>query len=680
MAETGEPPTDPSSQVLSGEYVTRRLIEVRSAKKIKSPGPTHWIERGQVVSLGNMFTAAYWTTSSRSPPRPSKSVGDIWIDILGKRVYYVNALTQWTVWYGNSDLVFHPIIGGYQLIWHPKRKGIAWVPLSTANRQKRNEPQTFMLTISELLSGDYPFILNPPEVLAGHHSSNANAAEGQDVHMDDDITHYPATDEKMAVDRTASPTMPTTVLTSNGTADDNTSQLSLELDALSPSTIPTYSKNWTRQSCLSGRGSEFPDDAPVIIWWNRLRTCLPFVASQAGISASEDEDAYAVQCMLDHGVDATACMPGETEPPVNVLDPPDLNDWSAAESFQKEIRSSLARGRPVLVRNWNGFEGKPAFKWGNEACYNFEFRSADRNIQWEDALLRAKNKADLLQRSQPGPPSSSYTSHSPPNAVASTISGDKFWFTESTPLQLTSHRLHDPPGSSNHHIGPLSVFLKLLDTPSFSGSACISDHHNIPWVISSLNDHQRLADLDRHEGEYTEGEARHNSSTDFVRAQKEWKQLTSAGFLGLPRHDPGGLASYTAMKAGLKLWGFFRPKADKPGVDGARQRLLATDAILSLSNFEEQADLFLLMLTPGSLLIQPPGLLYIDYSPIKNLCDGGYFLAVETLHLTAWSRRIESIAGSYSTCGEHPLAILERTLARMMLSFGHSAQKGRSCT
>jgi hypothetical protein len=63
------------------------------------------------------------------------------------------------------------------------------------------------------------------------------------------------------------------------------------------------------------------------------------------------------------------------------------------------------------------------------------------------------------------------------------------------------------------------------------------------------------------------------------------------------------------------------------------------------------------------------------YSPIKSVARGGHLLSWETLHLTAWSRRVEHNIGTFSTNAEH--AAVERYLCRMMFSL--SDQCGTKC-
>lgn len=150
------------------------------------------------------------------------------------------------------------------------------------------------------------------------------------------------------------------------------------------------------------------------------------------------------------------------------------------------------------------------------------------------------------------------------------------------------------------------------------------------------------------------------------------------------------------MKSGLKIWGILRPKVfTEKGIDfetGTRRFLSTTEAILNAESTKDHADLFILMLTPGAVLcvncpllrrlhsyhplsLQPPGFLHLVYSPIRSIALGGHFLTRESLHLTAWSRRIEHTIGTFSTNAEHPC--VERYLARMMLCLEFEAGQSR---
>jgi hypothetical protein len=95
---------------------------------------------------------------------------------------------------------------------------------------------------------------------------------------------------------------------------------------------------------------------------------------------------------------------------------------------------------------------------------------------------------------------------------------------------------------------------------------------------------------------------------DFI-AQNAWKLLSSAGFLTYVHHDAGGNCTYICMNAGMKIWCIIRPKTDV-GRTGTvdpythtKSRLEATDAILNMDELMKHSDLFVLMLTPGSVLL-----------------------------------------------------------------------------
>lgn len=51
---------------------------------------------------------------------------------------------------------------------------------------------------------------------------------------------------------------------------------------------------------------------------------------------------------------------------------------------------------------------------------------------------------------------------------------------------------------------------------------------------------------------------------------------------------------------------------------------------------------------------------------MKSVSLGGHFLTFDALHLTAWSRRVEHVVGTFSTNAEH--AAVERYLCRLMIS------------
>jgi hypothetical protein len=92
-------------------------------------------------------------------------------------------------------------------------------------------------------------------------------------------------------------------------------------------------------------------------------------------------------------------------------------------------------------------------------------------------------------------------------------------------------------------------------------------------------------------------------SHDFM-ALNEWKLVASPCFLTYPHQDAGGFGTWITMDDGLKIWVILRPKTDVPGAldKDSLRRLMATDHILHMEDMKAWVDIFILMLTPGSVL------------------------------------------------------------------------------
>ncbi|KAL0945961.1 hypothetical protein HGRIS_012239 [Hohenbuehelia grisea] len=301
----------------------------------------------------------------------------------------------------------------------------------------------------------------------------------------------------------------------------------------------------------------------------------------------------------------------------------------------------------------------------------FKFGDMDREVEWHDALLRAKDyNTDPKVANKKG--------FCLPTTKWRGAAYDSYWGPSKTVAGMSQQGKDDssPQKSDIHARGRLRKFLDQTHKPT----ACVnlldiaSEDRNRAWFVNALCDHSKsITQTEKRNYKGVRQVAGKNPvakagppqsfNRDFY-ALNEWKLLTSAGYLTFPHHNAGGLCTYITMKTGLKIWGFFVPKSS-PGVPSIHLPD-AVDAILELENWKAFADLYLIMLTPGCVLIQPPGLLHLVYSPVKSIASGGHFLVFDALHLTAWSRRLENAIGLFSTNAEHPC--VERYLARMILA------------
>ncbi|KAJ8690928.1 hypothetical protein PTI98_010546 [Pleurotus ostreatus] len=669
------PSTNTSS--LNGTDILRQkgtsvILEATSASKIRRPGPEAWKDWGYLTQLGETFRVVYVRLFGQTPPLSRGNPGDIWVDTRDRKIYYSDHLQVWQPWRGNEDKVFHPIVIGYELLWDALKKTISWASATTAKRRKVQKNNTSTL---------------PSLDIWNHLSAIDEAGPKRPRHID--IAPPSIPEQILAILDSEN------LLSFTGESPSDSAYSHVHHDPsikLLPTAIPTYTGIWKQDSIVRAKGTQFPEDASIVTWFNGLQTPLPFVGQKIGIPETKDEDIIGVCFMLEHGKDATMTPLGEREPPVLVLDASEINrhDRLAARAFCDRIRRSLAAGRPVLVNDFEALGADQIFDWSVDE-WKEDLTSPERPVIWQDAELRARGKV-LLQ---------SEDDDQDDGRPETSLSQDPYWIRgpgkrRSKPKPTCE--LGTSQGSTIHRIGKLKDFVASLESPTTCGNLldCVSFNDEIPFFVRRIRDHmQSLEATEKRNYANSKSSGRATGKASLPKAEaaspgdiswdmlalNEWKLVTSAGFLTHPHHDAGGLSTWVTMKSGMKIWGILRPKVfTEEGIDfetGTRRFLSATEAILNAESIKDHADLFILMLTPGAVLLQPPGFLHLVYSPIRSIALGGHFLTHDSLHLTAWSRRIEHSIGTFSTNAEHPC--VERYLARMMLCLEFEAGQSRPC-
>ncbi|KAF9488677.1 hypothetical protein BDN71DRAFT_1435966 [Pleurotus eryngii] len=634
--------TSTNSSSLNGTDILRQkgtsvyILEATSSQRIHRPGAKGWQEWGYLTQIGDIFRAVYVRLFAQTPPLTLGNPGDIWVDTHGCQIYYSNNLRVWQPWNGNNDKVFHPIIIGYELLWDALKQTISWASATTAKRRKtqKNNPCTAPLldVWNRLATIDEAGPKRPRHIGITSPSFPEQALATLDS---DKLISFP--DESPLYPIPSAP-----------------HDASLEL---LPTAMPTYTRTWKQDSIVRAKGVQFPDDTSI------------------------DEDIMGVRFMLQHGKDATLTPLGEQEPPVLVLDASKINrhDRLTSRAFCDQIHMSLSTGRPVLVNDFEALGSDQIFNWSVEE-WTEDLTSPEWPVIWQDAELRARGKVFLQSEDD----------KQDDRGAESSLSQDPYWIRGPAKLQpkpKTTCELGTSQGSTIHRIGKLKDFVASLESPTTCGNLldCVSFNGEIPWFVRQIRDHMKSLEAmeKRNYANYKSSEraAGKASLRKDMFALNEWKLVTSAGFLTHPHHDAGGLCTWITMKSSLKIWGILRPKVfTEKGIDfetGTRRFLSTTEAILNAESTKDHADLFILMMTPSAVLLQPPGFLHLVYSPIQSIALGGHFLTHESLHLTAWSRRIEHTVGTFSTNAEHPC--VECYLARMMLCLEFEAGQSRPC-
>ncbi|KAH7917605.1 hypothetical protein BV22DRAFT_1026062, partial [Leucogyrophana mollusca] len=185
---------------------------------------------------------------------------------------------------------------------------------------------------------------------------------------------------------------------------------------------------------------------------------------------------------MKYGIDATACPPDEEEAPVLVLTRPDLDDPEAIWIFLQKIRYALAKGRAVIISDWNVDVG-PRLKWCAKSL-ELEFYSLRRVVIWQDAALRAQDRAEINKtcstaREGTALTDSYWSSHSPDSAALAPKAGSE----KSKRPEIENAGYEQ--GSKIHHRGELSEFLSTLDDPESCGNLLDigSQDFSRPWVV-----------------------------------------------------------------------------------------------------------------------------------------------------------------------------------------------------
>ncbi|KAI0709347.1 hypothetical protein C8Q76DRAFT_799359 [Earliella scabrosa] len=135
------------------------------------------------------------------------------------------------------------------------------------------------------------------------------------------------------------------------------------------------------------------------------------------------------------------------------------------------------------------------------------------------------------------------------------------------------------------------------------------------------------------------------------------------------RHmDASGAATWVSVGSGAKIWTLLTPRNDTTLIKN-----LQTAAMLPPKThpgaFQASFHFSSLVLRPGALFIQPPGQLYMVYTPMKTIAVGGHFLMYDTLPHSLLTRRLARLTDDVATNflnGSH--LVVDRLLSRMALA------------
>uniref|UniRef100_A0A0W0FGA9 Uncharacterized protein n=1 Tax=Moniliophthora roreri TaxID=221103 RepID=A0A0W0FGA9_MONRR len=118
-------------------------------------------------------------------------------------------------------------------------------------------------------------------------------------------------------------------------------------------------------------------------------------------------------------------------------------------------------------------------------------------------------------------------------------------------------------------------------------------------------------------------------------------------------HDRDGKMTIVNAETGAKIWTLFIPSSHLTTAEAHRIQLLLAGSKDKLPKLEFR--------------FMPPGMLHLVFTPVPSIFRGSSFWHLNSLHLTQWSRLIDSTDGDTMTNVEHSESVIYQSLVRMAL-------------
>ncbi|KAK7060252.1 hypothetical protein VNI00_001017 [Paramarasmius palmivorus] len=128
-----------------------------------------------------------------------------------------------------------------------------------------------------------------------------------------------------------------------------------------------------------------------------------------------------------------------------------------------------------------------------------------------------------------------------------------------------------------------------------------------------------------------------------------WGLLHHACYFSFNHHDAGGELAATAVEHGFKIWTGYFPSDDTPRSTQMSQVKHLCSEPLESDFGDSGIETVTILLQPGDVHLQPPGLVHSVYTPLPCFMLGSSWWMYDSLHLTETSRRIDGRNGDLVT-------------------------------
>ncbi|KAL0060812.1 JmjC domain-containing histone demethylation protein 1 [Marasmius tenuissimus] len=166
----------------------------------------------------------------------------------------------------------------------------------------------------------------------------------------------------------------------------------------------------------------------------------------------------------------------------------------------------------------------------------------------------------------------------------------------------------------------------------------------------------------------------HTLQEDITYPDASWGLTHGHQIITWFHHDCDGKMTVVNGVTGAKVWTLFKPRSDLSAADTHALQLWLASRKDKFPK-PEFGELMNILILPGDTLFMPPGMVHLVYTPVPSIFRGSSFWLLESLHLTAWARRIDSTFADILTNVDHAQLFVFQSLVRIALGLAVSERQ-----
>ncbi|KAH8068964.1 hypothetical protein BXZ70DRAFT_1013389 [Cristinia sonorae] len=417
----------------------------------------------------------------------------------------------------------------------------------------------------------------------------------------------------------------------------------LQVQICSPSQLETYEDLAVDEFTRNTDGF-FPADHTKGQWQNGLKTFDP-----VSVTNHDRTDVEVIRWVQRHAFDATALLSNGTRL-AEVLDYPDTSTISAVNEVVKKVHKHMSLGKVVVIRN------SPVNNQGLHLdMESFRTLMGDTRYDVLDGHLRAQNL----------------------EAVNHGRRDERSIHVRMTADEILSRMTQISNGQNPWSGACLDIAAKERFVSALFRNIAQDDTDNLfrRWKYEGKLRNQKLSTI-RDTPMTPLIEQSDDANYASPNGHKGYAIIGSAGFLTHLHCDADGYGTCVENPVGTKLWVIVQPRE---GRNVREEMNWNVDMVLGTHNNRSYTPLEVLqkclsldiplaflVLRPGMMLFQPPGIWHIVLTPEHSISVGDHFLTYDTMHLTEKTLVIQTRTNGDGTNATHMQVIW--SISRMVIS------------